>query len=273
MAGLNESRRAAADDGFLRRGWRRFEHDPRLARWIDATLAAARAAVTAPENRRWLRCGGTWFAGVNALGNDATGAVPGAPALEGVAVDYIADVLGHANVDWDRAQVSVAYPGYPRPMPSESATAFRYRRERDAAHLDGLLPEGPERRRHLRQYHAFLLGIPMVATDAGAAPFVVYEGSHEIIRRRFADLFAGLAPGNWDEVDATEVYRATRHEIFADCERVELNARPGESYLVHRLALHGFAPWSPAAKGGPDGRMIVYFRPELLTAQAWLTAP
>ena len=32
---------------------------------------AARAAVSDPANAGWLRCGGTWFAGVDVLANDA----------------------------------------------------------------------------------------------------------------------------------------------------------------------------------------------------------
>ena len=68
----------------------------------------------------------------------------------------------------------------------------------------------------------------------------------------------------------TEIYQATRREIFETCERVEVHCRPGQAYVVHRLALHGVAPWADGAEAGPDGRMIVYFRPEIGGPQDWL---
>ena len=148
-------------------GWCAFPHDAVLAQWLDATLPAARAAIAAAENRQWLRYQETWFAGVNVLPNDTTGAVPGGPPLAGAAVDFIRDRLGVRDYAWDRAQVSVCYPGYPQPMPGESDAVFRFRRDRDAAHVDGLLKEGPERRRFLREHHAFILGIPMAEILGG----------------------------------------------------------------------------------------------------------
>jgi len=42
---------------------------------------------------------------------------------------------------------------------------------------------------------------------------------------------------------------------------------------VHRLALHGIAPWAEGATAGPDGRMIAYFRPEAGGPAGWLGAP
>ncbi|MGI9415628.1 MAG: hypothetical protein ACR2PM_18270 [Hyphomicrobiales bacterium] len=257
---------------FLERGWCRFPFDPALADWVGRALPAARGAVEAPENANWLRCGDTWFAGVNVLDNDETGAVKGGSAIAGDAVGFIRDSLGITGFAWDRAQVSVCYPGYPQPMASEPETAYRYRRRRDAAHVDGLLPVGPDRRRHLREHHGFVLGIPMVDASPDAAPFVIWEGSHEIVRRTFMALFQGLAPESWGDLDVTEAYHALRREIFDCCTRVELAARPGEAYLVHRLALHGVAPWGKAATAGPDGRMIVYFRPEFGGPSDWLSS-
>ena len=258
---------------FLKNGWCRFPHDPILAEWVIQTLPSARAAVKAPENSGWLRCGGTWFAGVNVLKNDATGAVRGRTKLAGEAVDFIHTTLSLMGFSWDPAQVSVCYAGYPKPMASETDVAYRYRLKRDAAHLDGLLPEGPERRRHLREHHGFLLGIPMVQASADASPFVIWQGSHEIIREAFRALFDGMAPEDWGDVDATEVYHSARRKIFDACKRLEIAARPGEAYLVHRLALHGVAPWRLSAKAGPDGRMIAYFRPEIGGPADWLDAP
>ena len=257
---------------FFEQGWCKFDHEPVLADWVEQTLPAARACVAASENAQWLRCGGTWFAGVNVLTNDATGMVPGGVVLGGRVVDFIHDELGLKDFDWEPGQVSVCYPGYPKPMVAESEAAFRYRLKRDAAHVDGLIPEGPERRRHLREHHGFLLGIPMVDAGAGAAPFVIWRGSHKLIRKAFNQRFEGLRPTEWGDVDVTELYQLTRRKIFETCERVELTARVGEAYLVHRLALHGVAPWASDAEASPDGRMIVYFRPEVGGPEGWLKA-
>jgi hypothetical protein len=258
---------------FFDRGWCRFERDDALLDWIDAALDPARATLNDPRQSQWLRYQGTWFAGVNALPNDERAAINDSGPLGGKAVDFIAAELGLADIVWDQAQVSICYPNYPLPMEGESAGKARYRRERDAAHLDGLLPEGPDRRRHLREHHAFILGIPMVDFDPGASPFVVWEGSHEIIRDAFARRLDGIAPDQWGEQDVTEMYQSVRNRIFADCPRVEVHARPGEAYLAHRLVLHGMAPWADGAKAAPDGRMICYFRPPVLTPHAWLRNP
>jgi len=261
------------EQAFFTRGWCRFPHDRVLAQWVQRTLEAARKAVADPQHRQWLRCGGTWFAGVNALPNDISGAVENGTAVAGRAHDFIRGTLGLTGFTWDPAQVSVVYPGYPLPMDSESAAAYRYRRERDAAHLDGLLREGPQKRRRLREHHAFILGIPMVEASADASPLVVWEGSHEIVRHAFRDYFRGAPPDEWQTADVTELYHATRRQIFTDCRRVTIAARPGEAYLVHRLALHGIAPWAEIASAGSDGRMIAYFRPDIGGPERWLTMP
>ena len=165
---------------FHDKGWCRFEYDDALAGWVQHALPLARAAVSAKANAQWLRCGGTWFAGVNVLPNNPAGEVGNSGPLLGSAVEFIREALGLDEFAWDNAQISVCYPGYPQPMPQEPPAAFRYRRDRDAAHVDGLLPEGPQRRRHLREHHAFILGLPLVEFDAGACPFVIWEGSQEI---------------------------------------------------------------------------------------------
>lgn len=229
--------------------------------------------MASPEHAEWRQCGGTWFVGVEVLPNDGAGAVPGGAPIAGRAVDFIRDDLGLSGMDWDRAQVSVVYPGYPEPKAGESAAAFRYRRERDAAHVDGVLRDGPKRRRRLLQHHCCILGIPMVETDASASPLVVWEGSHELVRDALLERFGALPPEQWPGEDITELYHAVRRDIFDACERVELAARPGEAYLVHRLALHGIAPWAESARAGSDGRMIVYFRPEVTPTPAWLSGP
>ena len=259
---------------FFAKGWVRFAHDPSVADWVDAVRPLAGQIADDPDHRaRWLRCGGTWFAGVNILPNDAAGAVPdaGVPPLAGAPFDFIADVLGFGGITWDAAQISVCYPGYPQPWDGESAAAFRFRRDRDAAHVDGLVRSGPDRRRSLGEMHGFVLGLPLSDTPPDAAPLVVWEGSHEVIRAGLRDRLAGVAPDAWQAEDITDAYTAARRQAFEQCARVALHARPGEAYLVHRLALHGVAPWGP--DGGPEPRSIAYFRPDgFMTPRTWLEA-
>lgn len=201
--------------------------------------------------------------------NDDTGRIAGGPDLAGPALDFIANGLGQTGVRWDRAQVSVCYPGYPL-QGEESDAAFRFRRDRYAAHVDGLLPISPQRRRHLQEFHRFILGLPLSQAPAEAAPFVVWEGSHRIMGAMFKDLFAGLSPEAWPDVDVTQAYQATRRDVFETCKPVLLPARPGEAYLVHRHALHGVAPWDKNVVGPEEGRVIAYFRPEFIRVSDWL---
>lgn len=267
-------------ESFFNLGWRTFKYDGALAEWVKYALPEARKAVGKQENAQWLRCGGTWFAGVNVLPNSASGAVGDCPPLHGVALDFVRHCLGLyrsglSNFDLDRGQISVCYPGYPQPMESESRAAFRYRRDYDAAHVDGLLAEGDARRRHLREYHSFILGIPLVDSSVDASPFVVWEKSHEIIRTAFNTRFLDLPPEQWGDEDVTEVYHLARENVFAACKRVEITVKPGEAFVVHRLAVHGVAPWgtsAASADGSADGRMICYFRPQIGGPVDWLAA-
>lgn len=247
---------------FFDKGWVRFDHDPRIDEWVAAARPLADAAAADPALRKdWLRCGGTWFVGVNVFPNGADGAVPdrGVPPLAGDAVEFTRQVLGFRDFAWDNAQISICYPGYPRQGAGESLAAFRYRRDRDAAHVDGLLPFGSDRRRKPAERHGFILGLPLGPITPGSSPVVVWEGSHKIMRRALGEALAGIDPNQWREADVTEAYHAARRECFEACERVDVEAAAGEAYLVHRLALHGVAPWT-----GPDGppRTIAYFRPD-----------
>ncbi|WP_299303161.1 hypothetical protein [uncultured Litoreibacter sp.] len=251
------------------KGWCRFDHDPLLSQWVHAVHPIAAALTRDPRNiEDWLRCGGTWFAGVNVLPNDARGGVGDGPQLCGRAVDVV--TAQHGAQNWDRAQVSVIYPRYPLPMEGESAAAFAFRRDRDAAHVDGLLPIGPDRRRHLHEPHGFVLGIPLTETSKGASSMVVWEGRHKIMQAAFCKVLADVAPREWGQVDLTDIYQAARRQCFADCPRVVIHAQPGEAYLIHRLALHGVAQWVDGADAPPEGRMIAYFRPELSDISRWL---
>ena len=258
-------------EDFLALGWCRFPRDAALLRWTRHALPPARAAIRSPDNAGWLRCGGTWFVGVNALPNDAEGRVGGSPPLPGPAVDFIRRGLGMPGLPWDRAQISVCYPGYPGQ--EEDAASFRYRLSRDGAHVDGLHPVGSGRRRFLREHHRFILGIPLVEFSADAAPSVVWEGSHEIMRTALREALSGLPCGQWRDTDLTECYHRARNTVFSACSRKEIHAEPGECFLIHRLALHGIAPWGDRARSAPDGRTVCFFRPDCASPADWLNEP
>ena len=56
-------------EDFFERGWCLFPRDETLHAWLRRAVPAAQAAISRPANAQWLRCGGTWFVGVNALFN------------------------------------------------------------------------------------------------------------------------------------------------------------------------------------------------------------
>jgi hypothetical protein len=257
---------------WLDRGWQVFAPEAQVEAW-RATAGPAALRVSADETLRgtWLRHGGTWFVGVDSLPNGPDGAVAGGPPLGGAALKAAQAVAGALPLH--PGQVSVTYPGYPGRDPEESDAAHRFRRDRDAAHLDGLLPVGAEKRRYLREFHAFILGIAVTEAAAGAAPFVVWEGSHHLVRAAFAKAFDGIPAERWPEIDVTETYQAVRREVFATCSRREVPLAPGETVLVHRHAIHGVAPWDEGATAAPEGRAIVYFRPEPARKRGWLELP
>ncbi|MEL6570243.1 MAG: hypothetical protein AAFQ64_01195 [Pseudomonadota bacterium] len=243
-------------NAFARDGFVKLPYEGRVAAWA---VSAHRVALRLPEEP--LRHGGTWRVGVDALPNGLDGSVAGVP-LRGAWEEMVTmpDVLHNA-------QLSVVFPGYPKQDADESAAAHRFRLNRDAAHVDGLLPEGPARRRHLREPHAFVLGLPLnVATGS---PLVVWRGSHAIVKRAFQGAFAGIAANDWGDTDVTDTYQAARRKVFETCERVELPALPGEATLLHRHVVHGVAPWGEGT-APPEGRMIAYFRPMVGETADWL---
>ncbi|MDG1424958.1 MAG: hypothetical protein P8P89_05735 [Paracoccaceae bacterium] len=251
---------------FITKGWRRFSYDPAIAAWAQAALRQAKAVVAQPEMRKkWLQCQGTWFVGVDALASDGQGALGGV-SLAGEVIDWLSEI---DYLPFHPAQLSVIYPGYPKPRIGDTEAGFRYRKNRDAAHVDGLLAVGPERRRMLKEPHAFILGLPLNSCSPAASPMVVWEGSHLIIAEVFQKAFVGIDAASWAEVDVTAVYQAARRQVFERCKRVLVHAAPGEAYVVHRLALHGVASWQSGADAPEEGRMIAYFRPELETKSLW----
>lgn len=240
-----------------RAGWRRVAGHPALKAWADAARDPAAAAVQASTD--W-RCGGTWCVGLEALANDPDGAV------DGVALPW--GVLGLDPMPLHRAQVSTTRAGYPLPSAAESEAAYRFRLNRDSAHLDGLLPVGPEKRRYVKEPHAWILGLPLNRADAGAAPLVVWEGSHLLMQAALSPLLAQA--DDPAEVDITDAYQAARAEVFRTCARVELPGVPGEAVILHRHLIHGVAPWAAGATAEEPGRMVAYFRPLLPSVTEWI---
>lgn len=257
---------------FLRDGYAIYEASDQISEWAAAALPLARVAVNDPQLRKdWLRCEGTWFVGVDALPTGPNGEVGQVP-LAGPVIDHLSAYLPYQS-PLHRAQLSIVFPGYPKPREGESEAAFRYRLNRDAAHVDGLHAVGDNRQRRVHEHHAFLLGLPLTDCSANASPLVVWKGSHIIIGQFLRDKLQGLAPERWHEVDLTDAYHAARRKCFELCERTELPVKPGQALVMHRHVLHGIAPWGDDARAPEDGRMIAYFRPEVSGDRAvWLLA-
>ncbi len=253
------------------RSWVRFDSDPALLIWLKKVHPLALATAQDPALRHdWLRNNGTWFVGVNALANDKDGSIAGSGPMPGPAMDFIRQDLGLDDIKLDRAQVSICYPGYPQRDKGDSDSAFQFRLTRDAAHVDGLHPVGPDRRRKLLEFQGFLIGIPVTKTDENASPMVVWEGSHQIMRAMFRKTLVGIDQTDWPMVDLTDAYQTARRAAFETCRRVVVHAHPGQAYLLHPMALHGVAPWQKGARAEESQRAILYFRPDIDRA-AWLT--
>lgn len=230
-------------------GYMACPYDPRIADWA----AAARRAVAQLDTSE-RRHGGTWFVGVDVLPNAADGSIDGVPMPFAGMVP-----------EWHQAQVSIVYAGYPERDQVETDAAHRFRSTRDAAHMDGLLPEGSQRRRHLREPHGFVLGMPL--NDAPASPLVVWDGSHLVMQDAFARAFKGIDPRNYGAQDVTDIYQAARRDVFKTCRRVEIVTPVGAAIFLHRHLIHGVAPWVGDAV--EEGRQIAYFRPMVEPAR-WL---
>lgn len=245
-----------------------FERDRALLSWIDSSLSAARLAVSDTQNKHWFRYDGTWFVGVNVLENDEKGRVDNGPSLSGRAVDFIERFITKTELNLDKAQISVCYKGYPKASSDESEQAFGYRLRRDAAHVDGIMREGQDR--YLVEYHGYIFALAMVEFSHDAAPFVVWEGSHKIMKQALSSYVANYPIEQWRSVAISDVYNQARKEIFTRCRRIELALKPGQAFVGHRHLLHGTAPWGESATSGPDGRMISFFRPETLSVAQWV---
>jgi hypothetical protein len=242
-------------------GYRVFGHDPRTHRWAQAALRAALKVASSPARQGPdnLRHQKTWFVGVDALPNAADGSIAGVP-LGGPWQEHVSALPLHP------AQLSIIYKGYPKQDAQESDGNHRYRRDRAAAHVDGLLPEGPARQRFAREFHAYILALPL--NDVAASPTVVWPGSQRIMQAALATAYAGRDPA---QIDITDVYQAARRDVFAQGAPVPLRLVPGEAALLHPFVLHGTQAWGAGEDPSGQGRIIAFFRPECAGgAREWL---
>ena len=123
----------------------------------------------------------------------------------------------------------------------------------------------------VKEPHAWILGIAL--TDCTASPLVVYEGSHLLIQTALRAALVAHPPQDWGDIDITDAYQAARAQVFDTCRRATVPIAVGEATLLHRLTIHGVAPWKAADKAPPDGRLIAYLRPVLASVQDWVNLP
>ena len=116
----------------------------------------------------------------------------------------------------------------------------------------------------------FILGLPINEYTHDESPPVVWEGSHNIVQQTFHNLLSEHPSDSWCDIDVTKTYQSMRKTIFKTCKRREILAKPGEAYVIHRLSLHGVAPWKASASSKSNNRMICYFRPEMTNKDQWL---
>ena len=239
-------------------GYKVFPYDRDVARWATSAKKTVDQLDTSER-----RHGGTWFVGVDALPNDQDGSINGTQLIGSWDAQL---AQGPPFGDWHNAQISIVYPNYPRKDADESNAAHRFRVKRDAAHVDGLLPEGASRKRHLREPHAFILGLPL--NNVTSAPLVVWPGSQHLVRQAFLEVFKGHDPRKWGDLDVTDIYQSTRKKVFDTCPRVELPLGVGQAVLLDRHLVHGVAPWDDDKAN--NERTIAYFRPMVRNIVDWL---
>lgn len=264
--------------GLAAQGFCTFAPTQQSRAWAQAAYTRA-AVILRDAPHAAFRHGSTWFVGVDALPNAPDGSLDGV-ALAGPWQAHIA-APGH----WHRAQLSVVFPGYPQQDANESEAAHRFRTLRFGAHIDGLLPEGPQKRRFLREPHGFILGIAL--DNSQNAPLMVWPGSHLVMGAAFRAAMRGATPS---EVDITEAYGAARRQVFDTIAPRPVHLPAGGAVLLHRHCLHGIAPWGDATHAPQDAdlpssdlpssdlpgvgpcRAMAYFRPQLAQPAAWLGA-
>ena len=268
---------------FQQKGWRFLDDDGEFRPWINA---AKRNIVSKFKNKQYdmgqLRSGSTWFVGINFLDNGPKGDIKGVPFSSKIQSD-IRRQFGSLIECWDQGQVSICWPGYPRRDLTETLNSFKYRVKKYASHVDGLIPTGNKRRRFAREFHAFILGIPIINSTSHSAPIIVWEGSHLIFRDLFKTLYSGLSEFEVNNLDITEIYQECRRKVFSTCSASIVCCDKNRPYILDRHRLHGVLPWvdatrnlsvtsdTPRSEIDPlAGRAVIYFRPQYEHKLDWV---
>ena len=269
---------------FIKNGWCFLDNGIENYRWIEATKANIRNKFRQKEYKDSdFRSGSTWFAGINFLDNEIGGDVDGI-SFSSALWSQISGKFGVGIKYWDTAQVSICWKGYPRKDRSESEKAFKYRLKKYSSHVDGLIPIGSSRKRFAKEFHAFILGIPIINNRVDSAPLMVWEGSHKIFRNMFRKVYAGLSETEISNLDVTEIYQKYRRKVFSTCPVRKVFSHNNQPYILDRHLLHGIESWSVPI-GDPllphldklfctnpmSGRIVVYFRPAYKNPLDWIT--
>lgn len=255
-------------------GWHRLPASKALKAWAEHHLLPAQQCLHDPKQQSWWCYSNTWFAGVNVLPNNGKGAVDGCPPLPEALLTELLAYCDASQGDMDKGQISALLPGYPQWDPQQSAAANQFRQQHFAAHLDGLVPIGTQRRRHLTEQHSFILGIGLTDHPEEAAPLMLWPGSQQRIQAWLRSRLANLPSERWAEVDLTDEYQQLRQQILMDTQPMPLPLSKGQGYLLHRHLLHGMGHW-PHDIPDPQqqGRIIAYFRPCWHAPSLWLHGP
>ena len=228
-----------------------------------------------------LRCGSTWFVGANFLDNSSNGNI-GTKSMSKIFFSNISKKFGPNIKYWDKAQVSICWPGYPKKDAKETKKSYDFRIKRFASHIDGIIPFGSKKRRFAKEFHAFILGFPLHNNCLDCAPLVLWEGSHKIFRNFFKEIYEGISFNKISNIDITELYNESRKKVFKNCEVKKITPQFKQPYLLDRHVLHGIDEWREKknVKCSPknhrllnslsDGRIIVYFRPVFFNPHDWI---
>tara|TARA_B100001057_G_scaffold375264_1_gene380039 strand:- start:276 stop:1109 length:834 start_codon:yes stop_codon:yes gene_type:complete len=228
-----------------------------------------------------LRCGSTWFVGTNFLDNSSNGSI-GAKLMSKKIFGNILKKFGSNIKYWDKGQVSICWPGYPKKDAKETEKSFNFRIKRFASHIDGIIPFGSKKRRFAKEFHAFILGFPIQNNCLECAPLVVWEGSHKIFRNFFKEIYEGVTSNKISSIDITELYNECRKKVFTNCEVKKIIPQFNQPYLLDRHILHGIHNWKEknniklntknnrSLNSISDGRVIIYFRPVFFDPLDWI---
>ena len=228
-----------------------------------------------------LRSGSTWFVGTNFLDNNSQGKI-GARQFSKKIINNISSYFGTKIQYWDKGQVSICWPGYPKKDTLESEKSFNFRIKRFASHIDGIIPLGSKKRRFAKEYHAFILGLPIMNNFKNNASLVVWEGSHKIFRNFFRNIYEGVSSNKISHIDITELYNECRNKVFTKCNVKKIVPNFKQPYLLDRHLLHGIDQWKDQNFGSyvikhknsvnnlSNGRIVVYFRPVFSDPYDWI---